>query len=152
MDSIREQITQALFSRLKTILITNGYNVDAAANANRAKRNYDELELPALTLWAGNEVNTSQYGNDQKKMIADIEVFKLLADETLTDDAIANQMIADIQKCVGTYDASFRDFIDGLQETNTEPIYPDEGSNVISVRVAYEITYTTVKGDPYSQP
>lgn len=152
MDSIREQITQALFVRLETLLTTNGYNVDVGANANRAKKNYDEEELPALSLWVLNEVTTNKYSSHQKKMIVDIESFKLIKDEVLPDDAIANQMIADIQKCVGTYDAPLMELIEGLKETNTEPIYPDDGSDIISVRVTYEITYMMVKGDPYLQP
>lgn len=152
MDSIREQIIQAIFARLETITTANGYNVSVADNANRAKKNYDEYELPALTLWAGQEVNERLFNVNERKMVIDIESLKLLENETLTDDAITNQMIADIQKCMGTYSATVSDLIDGMNETNTEPIYPDDGSSIISVRVTYEVAYSTVKGDPYSQP
>lgn len=152
MDSIREQIILAIFFRLLTITTANGYNIPVADNANRARKNYDEEDLPALSLWPGLEVSVNQYGNTERKMVIDIESIKLLDDESLSNDAIANQMIADVQKCMGTYDAAVSGLIDGMQETNTEPIYPDDGSNVISTRVTYEITYKTVKGNPYLQP
>ena len=152
MNSIREQIIQAIFTRLETITVVNNYHFDVGLNANRAKPNLDENEMPALSLWPGTESTSKQYSNTQRKMVIDIESFKLLEDETLTNDAITNQMMADIQKCMGTYDVPIDGLIEGMQETNTEPIYPDSDSNIISVRVTYEITYMTVKGDPYLQP
>ncbi|MCU7836531.1 MAG: hypothetical protein KZQ83_14940 [gamma proteobacterium symbiont of Taylorina sp.] len=152
MDSIREQIIQAIFVRLETITTANGYNVSVADNANRAKAVLDEEDLPALSLWAGTETTTSEYGADERKMVIDINTAMQVEDETISDDAMTNQMIADIQKCMGTHDTDVYNLIDGMKETNTEPIYRDTDSKILSVLVTYEITYTTVKGDPYSKP
>ncbi|RLA02158.1 MAG: hypothetical protein DRQ47_07160, partial [Gammaproteobacteria bacterium] len=69
-----------------------------------------------------------------------------------TNDALANKIIADAQTCLGTYDESMMSLIEGFNETNTEPIYPESGSEVISARLTYEIKYLTVKGDPTLQP
>lgn len=153
MDSIREQIIQTIFARLKTITTANGYNISVADNANRAKRVLDQEELPALSLWPGTEITASEYGADERKMVIDINTaMEVDEDETLSDDAITNQMIADIQKCMGTHDVGVYNLIDGMKETNTEPIYRDTDSKILSVLVTYEITYSTKRGDPYSQP
>lgn len=152
-DSIREKISKALETRLKTIRVSSGYSEDFGFNVNRAKRSYSDDELPAITLWLGSESVKNEYGNDKRTLIIDIELMNLISDaETLTNDALANKLIADIQKCMGTYDQSLMDLIEGVQETSTEPIYPDSGSEIITARITYEIKYLTVKGDPYLQP
>lgn len=152
-DSIREKISQALESRLKTILVSAGYNVDFGLNVNRAKRSYSDDDLPAITLWMGSESVKNEYGNDKRSLVIDVELINVVDDnETLTNDVLINKIIADTQKCIGTYDATLMDLIDGIQETSTEPIYPDKGSDIISARLTYEIKYFTVKGDPTLQP
>jgi len=150
-DSIREQIAQAIVTRLETILTVNTYVFNSGQNVNRAKKNYDEEDLPAMTLWQGVEISKKEYGHSKKTMVIDIESMRI-TDDVLTDDAQANQMIADIQRCIGTYDASLMSLIEGVTETNTEPVYPSDGSDIISAKVTYEFVYNMVNGDPYLQP
>lgn len=152
-DSIREKIAKSLVARLELILVSNGYTIDFGLNVNRAKKSYDELELPAVSLWLNQESAEVLFGNDARLMFVDIELMNVVDEnETRSTDVLANNMIADIQRCLGTYDQVLMDLIEGLRETNTEPIYPDSGSNIISARLTYEIKYVTVRGDPYLQP
>ena len=149
-DSIREQIGIALKSRLETILVSNDYNFDSGLSVYRARNNFDEEDLPALTFWLNSDLNDKTYSSNTRVMSVDIESF-LLSDESDNDSQI-NKLLADIQLCMGTNTVEFNGLIEGLKETISEPAYPDSGSEVISASVTYEITYKTKQNNPYLSP
>ena len=149
-DSIREQITQALLTRLQTITIAGGYETDIGLKMERARRSFDEEDLPAGALWPGVEEGAKEYQANNNEMSVDIEGHAQVG-ASETADAIANRLIADIQKGVETHDAALSALIDGLQYRSVEPQYPEDGGDVVSVRVSYAVKYKTARGDPYTK-
>lgn len=148
--SIREQIIIAIVGQLKNITVANGYNFDFGLNINRANYLYDESELTAITVWPGEERINNKYAKQTRSMDVRLECFYLLEDETETNDAIANKIMADVQKNMGANIPALKSITNSVIEVDLEPVYPDD-SNVLSVRIDYQVEYETVKGDPYLQ-
>ena len=149
MNSIREQICLAYKARLDTITEANGYNYDLPAY--RARKHFDEEDLPASTMWPGNEQTDNHYNNVAERMMTmDFEAH-IMNDTKDSDDILANKLLADIRKCLGMYDETIDDLIISKTEQTAEIAYPNSGSESISILVSYLIKYTVNKSDPYTQ-
>ncbi|MEJ1463314.1 MAG: hypothetical protein RPU15_08565 [Candidatus Sedimenticola sp. (ex Thyasira tokunagai)] len=149
-DSIRELITQAVLSRMQTVTVVNGYETDVGLMLERARRSFEEDELPAGAVWPGPEESAAGYQNTGQEMQIDIDLHSRVGNETA--DKAANRLIADARKGMETYDAPLAALIDGLQYAGADPQYPEDGGEIVSVKVTYKITYQTVRGDPYASP
>jgi hypothetical protein len=148
-DSIREQIVQALFALLEGIVVASGYETDMGDNALRAKRSIAGA-LPAVSVFAGPEQSTRKSSATQQVMEVSCDCHGNRSSED--DDIIINRLLADVRKAVETYDATLAALVDGIHYTGAIPSYPEDGDGSISVSVRFELTYHTVRGDPYSQP
>lgn len=95
MTPIREQIIQAVLSRLAIIRTANGFNTNAGANVKRASRYVDVEELPAVIVWPRKEEADPNYGTHPLTMPIDIELYaEQLAASTPSEQS--ELMLADI--------------------------------------------------------
>lgn len=149
-DSIREQIVQAVLSLTQSITKDNGYETDIGLRMERARRSFSESDLPGGSVWANSEASARDYESTQQALDVAIDGHHEVV-KNETSDVTANRMIADFRKAIETYDSTLNALVSGIQYTQADPEYPDDGSSVVSVTVKYEITYDTVRGDPYTQ-
>lgn len=95
MASVREQIIDAIVSRLAIVRTTNGYQTSAGASVFRAKAHLATADLPALVVWPGVETAIREYGRVHNEMPVRIEAFSVPgssdfseASESLLSDVI----------------------------------------------------------------
>ena len=150
-DSIREKIVQSVLSLAQTITKDNGYETDIGLHMERARRSFSGCDLPGGAVWANGEASARDYASTQQVMDIAIDGHHELV-KNETSDVTANRMLADFRKAVETYDSTLNALVSGIQYTQADPEYPDDGSSAVSVTVKYEITYDTARGDPHTQP
>ena len=144
--SIREQIAVYLLVMLKGATVANGYAIGFGDNAKRAERSFNDCDLPACSLWLGNEDADPAHGISTQTMVVDIEAHAAVNSDTV--DVTANELLADLRVALETYNSDLNDLIESINYTSSEPTYPNDGGKTISVRVTYLIQYTTARGNP----
>lgn len=150
-DSIREKIAQRLTVLAGNIQKANGYETDIGKNTHRARRSFDEDDLPASSLWLGDETSERHISSKQQDMTISFDGHHQLV-KGKTADAVCNMMIADLSKAMEAYDAELYTLIDGIGYNGATPEYPEDGQDLCSVSVSFTVTYTTKRGDPYTRP
>lgn len=149
-DSVREKIVQAVLTLTQSITKDNGYETDIGLRMERARRSFSGSDLPGGSVWANGEASERDYELTQQVMDMAIDGHHGLV-KNETPDVTANRIIADFRKAIETYDASLNALVSGIQYTQASPEYPDDGNSAVSVTVKYELSYDTVRGDPYTQ-
>lgn len=151
-DSIREKILQSVETQMKNITTANGYEFDiAAASVERARRHFFDDMLPAIGIFDGDEVQTEKYGSVRSDMQVRIE---LHADAASTNRSVVmNRIKAALEKAILSQDTSHGDLAGGTRLVGFELRLPDDDdSTLLTVAAIAQITFTTVTGDPWSQP
>jgi hypothetical protein len=150
-DSIREQILQALQTKLEGITPGNGFDLDTTGRISRCVRSHDPDNLPAVVLWDGPEVPEHKAGFTKQLMEFTVEVLVSVAD---SDSASAplNQWMAEIIKGITQGDTSLTGLVEATQYTGAETQYSTVQSDAASVLINFQVIYNTVRGDPYTQP
>ena len=129
-DTIREQIIAAIATRLSSILVTKGYNLNMGSNVFRAIKNVDpDNELPAVVIFPGVEEATKEYRKYQNIMPV---VFEGMAKFGATNPSIVGeQILGDIIENIqgktwtdsftsgGTYETEVGDTITGAVSSAT---------------------------------
>lgn len=154
MIPIREQVIQALVDRLKTILVSGGYGSDVGLNVCRARRTFNDKDLPVLVVWEGGEspnTGDSSYGISAFNLSIGIEALTSFTDDTVFPVGI-NTLYADIYKSLMGSDKTFGGLVDTLVYITSNPVIPEDGRTVFGIRVEFTVTYKIAAGDPYSSP
>lgn len=94
MNSIREQIIQAVIARLAVVLTTKAFNTDIGANVQRARKMLDPEELPASVVWPKSEKVDYRYSKGLHIMPVQVEGLKLHGDSN--PSVVAEQLLADL--------------------------------------------------------
>ena len=150
MDSKRQLICNKVDTRLKTILIANGYNTDLGKNVFEWRDNpIDESELPALG-WrdvSEDDSNASTGTIGYHNHVLTME-FKVATAKGKTTAQEIRALLADVIKAVGV-DQTW----DGLA-IRTDPVsnemQVEEAETIIGgVTITLTITYQTKKWNPY---
>lgn len=147
-DSIRERILQTVAARVATIT-GQGFSVDLRREVYRARRSFTVDELPAAAVWDGDETATDGYGSTEQTMDVAIEIHCACDSDP---SPLAQGLIADGRKAMETYDSALAALTSRIGYAGGGPTYPADGESIVSVRLRYKITYSTVRGDPYTQP
>jgi hypothetical protein len=128
-DSIREQIIQAIETKLEDILTTNGYHSDCGANVQRVRKQFDPDELPAIAIWPKPEESKYEYGSCFNTMPVQIEAIVLHG--TTNPSIVSEKLLADLLECIqgvewtvsftsgGTYEVEAGDTITGATSAAT---------------------------------
>lgn len=140
--STRQQIITALDTRLKTILVTGGYNSDAGENVfDWLDRDLDDSELDALIYRdKSNNADMNDFDSVSNKVIVEIEVKTKSASTT---GAQVRKMIEDVYKAIGT-DETFGGLALGtMPQGEIIDIRQSDkitGSATITIEIEYEST------------
>lgn len=147
LTSVRQQIIDAVETRLKTIKTANGYETDIGLNVNVwHTTDFQETELPAIDIRDVSEVMEVRGGNHICTLTVEIEakVSGSASGVTMRD------ILADIIKAVGT-DSTFSNLV---QETR--PLQNDSfgfGKNdklIASILMTFEMRYLVKAFKPYT--
>jgi len=149
-DTIRELILQDVVAQLGNINTANGYNTNCGQNVARAQMEFPLDSLPGAAVIPGDESAEHAYGEQSLTMALDIHALHKRGD---TDIAVlAEQMLGDLISCLVGGQSNIS-YIDSLAYTGGGvDDWPAPEDQALSARVSIEIEYTTVIGDPYSQP
>lgn len=148
-DPIREKILQAVAARV-AVINGVGYSVNLGSRIYRARRSFTVDELPAAAIWDGDEAASDDcYGITEQIMEVSVELHAAVSEEPSPQ---ANRLLVDGRKAMETYDSALQALVSRVAYAGGGPTYPAEGSAILSVRLRYQITYATVRGDPYTSP
>jgi len=123
MNTIREQIIQAVISKLAIVRTANGYNTEAGANVQRVLKMLDPAELPGVVVWPRTETMQYDYGAGLHVMPLQVEGLKLHAD--VNPSVVAELLLGDLIEAMvgivwtlsftsgGTYEIEVGDTIEG---------------------------------------
>ncbi|MBF0590302.1 MAG: hypothetical protein HQL53_14370 [Magnetococcales bacterium] len=149
-DSIREQILQALVTRLEEITLANGYSVDLTGAIHRARRFSRESHLPFLTIWDQKESASAEYDALQLTMGVEIELFADHGEEN--PSAVVNRLLADLMRSLTGGDNTLGGLAEDLIYTGSESIYSEDATTFCGVQVSLDVSYAIQPGDPFSKP
>jgi hypothetical protein len=153
-DSIREQIVQALLTRLAAITANNGYhyNVRTASvlRANARVTRVMEDTLPAIVLTDGAEVAERHYTAMMISM--SVQCVLHFQPATVNESVAGNRALADLIEAMTNGDTTLGGLAEGIAYDNGDIQFPETGGDVMSAACAFRIRYLLTKGDPYSQP
>jgi len=93
-DSIREQIIQAIITRLAVIRTANAYTTEAGATVIRAEKKVDPDDLPAVVVWPKAESMQADYGSGRHVMPVQVEA--MAAHGASNPSLISEQLLADL--------------------------------------------------------
>ena len=147
-DSIRERILSAFAVKLATITVANGYKTDIGSNVHRAVRSTDEANLPWVSILDGAETFERRGGSMLVSMPVDVHVLY----STPTPSTAVWQVLADVYKCVESWDFKTAGLLDSVEYVEGAPQYPEDGSDVVEIVSRFVFRFDLVRGDPYSQP
>lgn len=147
-DSKREQIIQAIETRLQAITTANLYNFNIGTNVFRVRQSFNDSELPVVTIWDIEE--TSEYKYHKNTTTLDLKVSMHTLFGTVNPSVQANKMLADLIQAMTDADTSLGGLADGIEYTGSDIAYPEDGALSVSVEASFNVKYTTVKGDPYT--
>lgn len=150
-DTIREQIISAYLTRLADWRTAGGFNHDCGATVLRAIQHVDEKDLPVCALFPKPEESaTNQYGISEHQMPVRVE--GLVAIGAANPSVIQEQMLGDLIKIMTDPDVAVTSKIKSIQYTGGGPNGTPTGEDTsVAAYAEFTITYTTLKGNPYSQ-
>ena len=94
MDTIREQIIQAIITKLAVIRTSNGYNTNCGATVKRARKKLDPDALPACVVWPKLEEAGRNYGSGVHVMPVRVEGLDLYGD--VNPSVVAELILGDL--------------------------------------------------------
>ena len=147
-DTIRQQIMDALKTRLKTITTTNGYQTDLGKNVFEWRSSaLNSGELPAAIYRDTACETEEQISAHQHNLSIEVEVIAASGAGTAVE---VRQLIADVAKAVGS-DITF-----GGLATNTIPLGDESASEQDEKKIGgalihFAVSFRTKEWDHYSQ-
>ena len=98
-DSIREQIIDAIVSRMAIIREENGFLTDCGENVFRAARRIDSSQLDAVTVFPRKEAATGEYDAISVRMPVDVQaISEIVESETETEQERAERVSQMMEK------------------------------------------------------
>ena len=139
-DSLREQIIQAIVTRLGTIRTANGYNTNIGARVERARPVFGPEELPAVSVTPQPEETFRRYGATQCIMPVLLEASMLHG--SLNPSVVAEKILADFIDCM-TEPGIFESLIERIVYASGGPEdYPGSGDQVTGCPATFIIYYS----------
>lgn len=149
-ETVRERILQAVAEAMQGVVKANSYNTDIGHEVHRSRRVFFPDELPVATLIDGEETTTrDEYGGDRSIMEISVQVLlKEIKDDTYSQ--VINAIVGEFKDAIESGDNTWNDLAEDTQCTGTFPAYPEEGIKTVGAEITYQITYSTMHGDPYT--
>lgn len=147
MDSVRENVLNALVSELQTINTIDGYSFDPTVY--RAVRELTDPLQPAINVWDQAEETTHSGRALVQAMTVNVEA------STDADggnfSVIGNRLIADLKTSIFGADPQLGGTSQYINLLSSRIEYPDNGS-IIVVIMEIVIGYNEQRGEPTLQP
>lgn len=138
IDTVRERIIQAFIYRAESLGFMDVF---------RCLRSMPVEKEPSLSIWDGvSYIDSMAYGIENKRFQIGVEMAFISKDHSYE----ANQYMGMIEAGFGDGDKTFGGLVGQLRWSSSQPSYPDDGSLVSTVRVTYDVYFSTPVGDPYS--
>ncbi len=149
-DSIRQQIVDALETRLKDILVAKGYKTDLARNIFIWRTtDLQESELPALVVRDMPEDVIVRGTNHEYTLTFELEAkIKNSPITAMIPAKEAREVIADVIKAIGV-DPNFSNLVQGTRPVSNESLSIEQkDKKVASLIMKIEIRYVTKRFAP----
>jgi hypothetical protein len=151
--TIREQIIQAVVTRLAVVRRSNGYNTNCGRRVKRCRKSLDPDDLPAFVVWPQPEEAERKYGFSQCTMPMRIEALQKhgkknhskAAEAALGDMIRAMTAPEEIGKVTNGLADDVVYILGGPED------YPEDDDTVTGCAAMFTIKYKTLAGDPYTQ-
>lgn len=152
-DSVAKQILTKLDTRLKTILVANGYNTNAGQRVYRGRKSFDWGDaalFPAISVFDPEERCESLHEErNDYLLVFHVEAHGFASASNPAD--LAHDLIADIKKALFIYsDQTLGGLVVSFEYKGREIQLPEDAGSVVSVRVVAEVKYPELYGDPYT--
>lgn len=141
-DTIRERIITAFAAR--AAILSN-------LPVERAQRSIGEGNERFVSIWDGDEqAQAPNYGQQVLQFSIAIEsIWKHGADNP---SVAANALMGEIISTMLNADRTYAGIANKTALSGASPRYPEDGSDYTTLTVIFNISYTTVMGDPYTVP
>jgi len=145
--SIRQQIIDAVETRLKTIKVANGYETDIGLNVNVWHvTDLQEPELPAIDIRDTSESIEVRGGNHICTLTIEIEAKVSGASSGVS----MRDILADIIKAVGT-DPSFSGLVQETKPLQNDSFgFGKQDKTIASILMTFEMRYLVKAFKPYT--
>jgi hypothetical protein len=146
-DTKRQKIVSAVVARLQEIRVEAGYQTDVGARVEDWRTNWDESELPAISVCDLPE-QSEKGEKDAKKTTHDLPVHVRIFVRTNTPAAELRKMIGDVQQAVK------KDLRWGKLALDTMPkqsgfVIPEDSFVIAGGAVEFIVQYMTDTFDPF---
>lgn len=149
-NTIREQIISAFVTRLAAWTTAGGFNYNCGASVFRAVKNIESEDLPAVVLWPQPETAERQYGRTVCAMQVKIEALAEIGSSNPSE--IQEALLGDAIKIITAPAVSVTTKIEDIQYTGGGPAdQPNAEDVTTAIYAEFEIKYSTLIGNPYSQ-
>lgn len=151
-DTVAKQIINACFARLQAVQVANGFNTDAGLRVYRGRRTFDfEGDYPVFSVWSPENTPADNRHNERHDLTLSVVVEgHALADLDNPNDA-AQDLLGDIKQALFlAADRTMGNLVADLRWTAEATEVPEDGGQVVSVRVFAEASYPELYGDPYT--
>lgn len=148
-DSKRQQIIDAIIVRMQLIQIANGYETDLGSNVQDWETNYDDSELPALSVCDAVEIHTlvnNQPDAVQQKNVLPVQLRIFVKADTRAEEL--RKMFADLNKAIAV-DAAWGNLAMWTIPVKTGMVIPETDFVIGGGAMEIEIHYLTNTFDSY---
>lgn len=145
-DSKRQQIVNAIDTRLKTILIANGYETNLGQKVYEWRAApVNENEMPCIIYRDENETIDITIGKHVHTLSISVDIIAAKAQNA----AAMRKYIADIVKCIGA-DLTWGSLAEDTSPAGSDDIQIHHQENIISgAGMKFIVQFTTNPFDPY---
>ncbi|HRJ90430.1 MAG TPA: hypothetical protein PLX39_17270 [Pyrinomonadaceae bacterium] len=153
-DSKRQKLVTAIVARLEEILVADGYETDLGLNVADSKPNWNEADLPAVSVF--DTVADVDFVNGQPTAAQQMFTLPVLIRIFLAADdnpATARKYLADVVEAIGTdpfWNVGGVPLALWTKLTKEGLILPAENLEVAGAAVELEIAYLTQTWNSYS--
>lgn len=148
-DSKRQKLVEAIVARMKTILVANGFTTDIGATVEDSRVNWQEEELPAISVFdlPANAESAANPANTRHTIwMQPIQIRVSLIKGT--DAKNARNAIKDIWKAVRSdpqWTLSSEKVAMYTIPTQEGFTYPPDSFEIIGIAVEFNVVYLTAK-------
>lgn len=153
-DSIRQQMFDALITRLKTISVANNYKTVLGTNVYESRTTpWQASELPGLDVREGEEGVVAE--GEHHIFTLEIEIDLVVSGTASPRDN--REGIADVTQAVGkpplpAPNEKFSPYARVVPVSTGKPVLEQKDSKFVSTQINLNVVYRTLAFDPYQVP
>ena len=153
MDTVRERIIKEFMDRAAVIRFVEspwgGWNTDIGSNVYRARLLRGPSDCPCIVVWPEPEEAKYTNGMMHHTMPVRIEGLSLIQPDAAS--TVAEKVLGDLIQCFTDPEwvSGQSLFESAVYKNGGTDNYPEEGQLFVGAYARFDVTYWTVKGNPY---